>query len=172
MARQCKVRMHNHCYTNFRRRNTKCPACQQEWAGPANENRLLRFGEEAARDGAEHRVTRRAAATQRDGDEEAESEEEETQPSQTQTQTQSQTPTQTQRPSTTRRGKGKKPAVKSMDAGYDEDEKDQLDDDDDTEPSQEATQATRNAKGKGRAIDRDVSPSQATQTQRRTTRRR
>ncbi|ETW85789.1 hypothetical protein HETIRDRAFT_457498, partial [Heterobasidion irregulare TC 32-1] len=42
----CKARLHDHCFANYRNSKHKCPACTADWS--ANEKRLLFVGEKAA----------------------------------------------------------------------------------------------------------------------------
>jgi len=43
----CNVRMHSACYEAYRRSNSKCPACGEDW-GRVGSDRVVHVGEEAA----------------------------------------------------------------------------------------------------------------------------
>lgn len=79
----CKIRLHTHCYTNYRKVHANCPACGGNW-GPADDpSKMGKVGERAFRDGQENRGRRvRRSANDEDEDEEGEEEEQEQEPSQ------------------------------------------------------------------------------------------
>ena len=113
----CKVRLHYHCFKNYRQRQgmKACPTCKKDW--PRETKDLIPVGEEAARNGDSDKRRVR---------EESSDEEEELPPDD------SPRPTRTSQ----RKGKGKARQVEdSM----------QVDDDDDEEPlrTQTATQKPR-----------------------------
>jgi len=45
----CKSWMHTHCFKKYTQRNSRCPACQEDWAKEANAARLVPVGEKAAK---------------------------------------------------------------------------------------------------------------------------
>lgn len=47
---QCQVRMHSHCFKNYRRRHQACPTCKASWSGD-NESKLVPVGEAAFQEG-------------------------------------------------------------------------------------------------------------------------
>ena len=69
----CKARLHDHCFTNYRNSKHKCPACTADWS--ANEKRLLFVGEKAAgADDAKRRERRKKSGAGSDEEEEGEGE--------------------------------------------------------------------------------------------------
>lgn len=68
----CKVRLHLHCFSKYRRTNTACPSCKKDWPREAKDKPLKPVGEGAAREGDERR---RRAQTQDPSDEEDHEEE-------------------------------------------------------------------------------------------------
>lgn len=100
----CKTRLHQHCYTNYKRGSSKCPTCNETW----NANRLIPVGEDAFKEG-QDRHTRQSRHDAAD-EEDAEEMEDESQPSQSQ-------PTQTQK-------KKVKKALREEDMDVDEDDED------------------------------------------------
>ncbi|KAK0210670.1 Nse1 non-SMC component of SMC5-6 complex-domain-containing protein [Desarmillaria ectypa] len=67
----CKVRVHAYCFTQTRRHRSSCPACNVDW--PRNAGKpLLPVGEDAAREGDDHRrrVKHTTARSDDDSDEE------------------------------------------------------------------------------------------------------
>ena len=87
----CKVWMHAHCHDKYKKRGSKCPSCQADWA--AAPEKLVPAGERAARagDDAQARVRRRGTSEVQDEEEEAEFVEGENDDEDAQTQTQPQT---------------------------------------------------------------------------------
>jgi len=67
--------MHNACYDAFRRSNSKCPACSDDWGRVGNE-RVLPVGEAAATKDDWPRRTRRSTTTTESADEKSDDEEE------------------------------------------------------------------------------------------------
>ncbi|TFK42659.1 Nse1 non-SMC component of SMC5-6 complex-domain-containing protein [Crucibulum laeve] len=73
----CKTRMHNHCFANFRRRHSACPSCSKEWPRESTE-KLLPVGEGAAREGEDgKRRVRLKSADPSDDEEEEDMDEDE-----------------------------------------------------------------------------------------------
>ncbi|KAI0375014.1 hypothetical protein BV20DRAFT_961260 [Pilatotrama ljubarskyi] len=116
---QCKTRMHTHCFNNYKRRNHKCPSCNQSWSD-GNLNKLRPVGEGAFKEGQDlgRRRVRRKSTEEEEGEEDAEGEENgededgaELEPSQDE-------PAPTQQT----KGKGKKKAVREESMEVDEDE--------------------------------------------------
>ncbi|KZV71875.1 hypothetical protein PENSPDRAFT_382524 [Peniophora sp. CONT] len=68
----CKVWVHEHCYEKYKKRSSKCPSCQSDWAGAPDS--LVPAGENAARAGDDAHTQTRA---RRRGTSEAQDEEEE-----------------------------------------------------------------------------------------------
>ncbi|KAF8478618.1 Nse1 non-SMC component of SMC5-6 complex-domain-containing protein [Russula ochroleuca] len=59
---KCRVRMHNPCYETYRRSNSKCPACGEDWGRVGNGNgTVVPVGEAAAPKDEWPRRTRRSA---------------------------------------------------------------------------------------------------------------
>lgn len=113
-GQDCEVRMHHHCFKNYRGRprTDSCPGCKIAWP-QENVKPLLRVGEDAARDRDDGRRRVRAKTEEEDTDEDADMEQDEASQSQSQTQA-SQAPKRTQR---SRKGK-----AKVVDSDDDEDE--------------------------------------------------
>jgi len=63
----CRVRMHDACYETYRRSNSKCPACGEDW-GRGGNHRVILVGEEAAPKDDWPRRTRRNATTESEED--------------------------------------------------------------------------------------------------------
>ncbi|TBU50898.1 Nse1 non-SMC component of SMC5-6 complex-domain-containing protein [Dichomitus squalens] len=71
---QCKTRLHNHCFANYRRRNNACPTCKEAWS-EGNGAKLRPVGEAAFKEGQDQgrrRARRKSTEEQEDGDEEGE----------------------------------------------------------------------------------------------------
>jgi len=103
----CKTRMHYHCFTNFRRHHSACPACGQDWPREAHEKPLVPVGENAVRDGDDgrRRVRIRSAES---SDEDEHTDEDEPAPSQSQRKSQK-----------TKRNKAAENEIIAMDGGDD-----------------------------------------------------
>ncbi|KAF8231304.1 hypothetical protein L208DRAFT_72990 [Tricholoma matsutake] len=69
-TKNCKTRMHHHCFINFRRRHSVCPSCGQDWPSEAHEKPLLPVGEGAVRDGDDGRRRVRIRSTEASEDDE------------------------------------------------------------------------------------------------------
>ncbi|CAA7271772.1 unnamed protein product [Cyclocybe aegerita] len=69
-TKNCKVRMHFHCFTTYRRRHQACPTCTTGWA--VEKEKFLRVGEEAARGDEKRRVRVRSAEPSEEEEEEEE----------------------------------------------------------------------------------------------------
>ncbi|KAF8163230.1 Nse1 non-SMC component of SMC5-6 complex-domain-containing protein [Crassisporium funariophilum] len=77
----CETRMHNHCFTTYRRRNTSCPSCDKEWPAEAKAKPLIPVGEDAAQEGGEgRRQTRFKSVDSSDDEEEFQEEDQEPTP--------------------------------------------------------------------------------------------
>ncbi|KAH7915014.1 Nse1 non-SMC component of SMC5-6 complex-domain-containing protein [Hygrophoropsis aurantiaca] len=63
----CKTRLHDHCFNTFRRHNSKCPTCSQDW--PQKDDGLVPVGEGAAKDGQDEGRRARRKSTAEDSDE-------------------------------------------------------------------------------------------------------
>jgi hypothetical protein len=113
-TRNCKTRIHHHCFAKLRARRTQCPACGKEW--PQDAKNLIPIGEAAIKDGQdEGRRVRRKSATASEDEQEDESRMDEDEPSQ---------PTQPQR-----RGKQKKAATMEVDDDDDDEAEEEADED-------------------------------------------
>lgn len=71
----CRVRMHDACYDTYRRSNSKCPACGEDW-GRGGNHRVILVGEAAAPKDDWPRRTRRNATTESEEDEKGDDDEE------------------------------------------------------------------------------------------------
>lgn len=111
----CKTRLHNHCFDKYRKRQPKCPTCNENWSNGSNIDKLIPVGEGAFREGQDQgrRRARRKATAESDEDEDEEMDPGESQPSQ---------PTQPSQPSQTQAKKGKKKAVREESMDVDEEE--------------------------------------------------
>ncbi|KAI0362237.1 hypothetical protein OH77DRAFT_32714 [Trametes cingulata] len=115
---QCKTRMHTHCFNNYKRRNHKCPSCNQSWS-EGNLSKLRPVGEAAFKEGQDlsRRRVRRKSTEEEEGDEDAEGDEnddqDEAEPEPSQDE-----PAQSQQP----KGKGKKKAEREDSMEVDEDD--------------------------------------------------
>ncbi|KAI0807463.1 Nse1 non-SMC component of SMC5-6 complex-domain-containing protein [Fomes fomentarius] len=70
---QCKTRLHNHCFNNYRRRNHACPACKEDWTSGNNLSKLRPVGEAAFKEGQEgRRRVRRKSTEEQEDDEDGE----------------------------------------------------------------------------------------------------
>lgn len=64
----CKARLHDHCFTNYRKNKHKCPTCNADWS--INEKKLLFVGEKAAgADDAKRKERRRKSVAGSDEEE-------------------------------------------------------------------------------------------------------
>jgi len=63
----CRVRMHSACYEAYRRSNSKCPACGEDW-GRVGNDRVVDVGEAAAPKDEWPRRTRRSATAEESED--------------------------------------------------------------------------------------------------------
>ena len=64
----CKARLHDHCFTNYRKSKHKCPTCNADWS--TNEKKLLFVGEKAAgADDAKRKERRKKSVTGSDEEE-------------------------------------------------------------------------------------------------------
>ncbi|RDB21203.1 Non-structural maintenance of chromosomes element 1 [Hypsizygus marmoreus] len=81
----CKVRMHFHCFTTYRRRHKACPTCRADWPESANEKPLVPVGEAAVKDGEDAKHSGREKSAE-DSDEEDEAPMDESQGTQPRTQ--------------------------------------------------------------------------------------
>ncbi|KAI0665150.1 Nse1 non-SMC component of SMC5-6 complex-domain-containing protein [Cubamyces menziesii] len=119
---QCKTRLHTHCFNNYKRRNQKCPSCNESWSD-ANLTKLRPVGEAAFREGQDltrRRVRRKSSEGEEEDDEDAEGENaEEAEDAEPDPSQQSQPP-QTQQS----KGKGKRKAVREESMEVDEKEED------------------------------------------------
>lgn len=66
--------MHDACYETYRRSNSKCPACNEDW-GRGGNHRVILVGEAAAPKDDWPRRTRRNATTESEEDEKSGDEE-------------------------------------------------------------------------------------------------
>jgi hypothetical protein len=67
--------MHDACYDTYRRSNSKCPACGEDW-GRGGNHRVILVGEAAAPKDDWPRRTRRNATTESEEDEKGDDDEE------------------------------------------------------------------------------------------------
>jgi len=77
--------MHYHCFKRFRRQNSTCPVCKQDWPQEADSKPLVPVGEDAVKDGQEdggRRVRRKDTTPERSGEEDEIDQDEPSQPAQ------------------------------------------------------------------------------------------
>jgi len=88
----CQTRLHNYCFTKYRKRSANCPSCHENWSTDANVKKLLPIGEAAFRDGQDQnrRRARKKVAADTDEDEDEEPNVDASQPSQPSQSTQTQ----------------------------------------------------------------------------------
>ncbi len=72
--------MHNPCYDTYRRSNSKCPVCNEDWGRSGGNHRVISVGEAAAPKDDWPRRTRRNATTESEEDEKSGDEEADAQP--------------------------------------------------------------------------------------------
>ncbi|PCH38085.1 hypothetical protein WOLCODRAFT_52070, partial [Wolfiporia cocos MD-104 SS10] len=109
---QCKTRLHQYCFTNYRKINQNCPACNCNWSTDLNNSKLKHVGEAAFREGQDQGRRRPRRQSTPESDEDAEDRETNvdlSQPSQ---------PMQSQ-------AKGKKKLVREDHMEVDEDQEDE-----------------------------------------------
>jgi hypothetical protein len=100
--------MHYHCFKRFRRQNSTCPACKQDWPQEADAKPLVPVGEGAVKDGQDE-GRRRVRRKDTPDEDEMEDDDEPSQPS---------PPTQTH----TQKKKTRRANAVSMDANDDEED--------------------------------------------------
>ncbi|KDQ60700.1 hypothetical protein JAAARDRAFT_708550 [Jaapia argillacea MUCL 33604] len=146
-TRNCKARLHTHCYNNYRRLHQNCPACGQNWTAEANAKKLVQVGEGAVKDGQDdgRRRVRRKSTAEGSDDEDAEGDPDSSQQTQSQTQ-----PSQSQK-----KGKGKTKANRRTRKTIVEDDEDEeeeetnenamdVDEDDNPPPRTQSRRKTKN----------------------------
>ncbi|KAG6814323.1 hypothetical protein H0H92_013448 [Tricholoma furcatifolium] len=112
----CKTRLHYHCFTTYRRRQSTCPSCKTQWPNNHSDKPLIPVGEGAAREGDDaKRWARNIASDEEDEEEPILDDDDDDETRATQSQSQSQPKTRTQR------ARKSKIVDESMDVDEDED---------------------------------------------------
>ncbi|KZT44071.1 hypothetical protein SISSUDRAFT_1039334 [Sistotremastrum suecicum HHB10207 ss-3] len=78
----CQARLHHWCYDRFSktRAEYECPRCRENWSLPANKERMIPIGEEAAKDGYDDLPRRRRADSEEEDEMEVDEDTEEERP--------------------------------------------------------------------------------------------
>ncbi|TFK55006.1 hypothetical protein OE88DRAFT_1623283 [Heliocybe sulcata] len=106
-TRNCKVRLHDHCFNNYKRIHSTCPSCNETWT--SSSKKLIPVGEGAVKEGQDFNRRVRKKQTEEGSEEEDDEEMEE-----------SQEPTQAQSQSQKTRGKKDSSADEGMDVDEDD----------------------------------------------------
>ncbi|EPQ58234.1 hypothetical protein GLOTRDRAFT_35587 [Gloeophyllum trabeum ATCC 11539] len=106
-TRNCKVRLHGHCFNNYKRVHSTCPSCNESWT--SGTKKIVPVGEGAVKDGQDFARRVRKKQTEEASDEEEDEDAEGShEPSQTQGPSQAQSQSQ--------KTAGKKGRAKATDA--------------------------------------------------------
>jgi len=89
-TRNCKVRLHEHCFNNYKRIHSTCPSCNESWTN--SSKKLVPVGEGAVKDGQDfnRRVRKKQTDEGSEGEEEEDDDDDELEESQEPSQSQSQ----------------------------------------------------------------------------------